>query len=372
MGRKTGTIIILILVIVFGYIGYDYFSFRAKNAVSEASFIKSDKLANLTFKVKGKVVEMRKQENDPVKKGELLAVIDPTDLNVTKRRVEYEIESLVKKIEEMRLKKSRLKKTLRLKTSIAKNDIESIKMRMESLKFKIKAAQTKLEKVQKDAIRFKQMLEKRLISSSDYENVQTQRDSLADEREGMKRELRALETARKSAEEGYKVADVTQKMIMELEKGIASAQERLKAQKEALKDVENKLAYTRLYAPFDGVIAKKYFDAPRVIESGTPVYALTDPKKLYCEVLLSEKKMHGVEPGNRATITVEALKNREFEGRVESIAPTSASTFSLVPRDIASGEFTKLDQRFVVRLSIKDDVDGLRAGMSATVAIERK
>ncbi|WP_457595616.1 HlyD family secretion protein, partial [Hydrogenimonas sp.] len=66
-----------------------------------------------------------------------------------------------------------------------------------------------------------------------------------------------------------------------------------------------------------------------------------------------------------------ALDGKEFEGEVESIAPTSASTFSLVPRDIASGEFTKLDQRFTIRISMKR-IEGLRAGMSATVAIARE
>ncbi|MCF6201679.1 MAG: HlyD family efflux transporter periplasmic adaptor subunit, partial [Hydrogenimonas sp.] len=241
-----------------------------------------------------------------------------------------------------------------------------------SLKYKIEAAKKRLQKAEKDMLRFEKMLKKRLIATSDYENVKLQRDSLADEIESMKRELNALLAAKMSAQEGLKVAKVTERLVMELEKGILSAEEKLKAQREALKEIEYKISYTTMFAPFDGVIAKKYFDAPRVIESGTPVYALTDPQKLYCEVLLSEKKMHGVKAGNRAKITVEALKDREFEGTVESIAPTSASTFSLVPRDIASGEFTKLDQRFVVRLSIKDKIDGLRAGMSATVAIERE
>ena len=107
-----------------------------------------------------------------------------------------------------------------------------------------------------------------------------------------------------------------------------------------------------------------------MIAKGAPVYALSDPKALYCEVLLSEKKLHGVRPGNRVKVTVDALKGKNFEGEVGSIAPTSASTFSLVPRDIASGEFTKLDQRFVVRIRLKE-IDGLRAGMGATVAISR-
>ena len=73
------------------------------------------------------------------------------------------------------------------------------------------------------------------------------------------------------------------------------------------------------------------------------MYSVVDPNNLHVEVLLSEKKLKGIKVGNNASIKIDALQNREFKGKVQSILPTSASTFSLIPRDIASGEFTKLD-----------------------------
>ncbi|BBG65845.1 secretion protein HlyD family protein [Hydrogenimonas sp.] len=371
MGRRVGTLIILVLVVLFAYGGYRYFSFRSANAVSEAAFIKSDRLANLTFKVDGKVTEMLKKENEPVKEGELLAVIDPTDLKVAKEELLHIIESLVKSTDAMELKKRRLKESLALETSIAGSDNESVTMKLKSLGFRIKAAETKLEKLDKDTLRYEKMLRKRLIASSDFESVRTERDSLSDEIEGMRREYDALKAAEKASRERYRLAMVQQRTIEELQKGIEAKREELKSRREALSDIENKIGYTRLYAPFDGVIAKRYFEAPLVVEKGTPVYALIDPSALYCEVLLSEKKMRGVKPGNPVTITVDALEGREISGKVESIAPVSASTFSLVPRDIASGEFTKLDQRFKIRISI-EETEGLRSGMSASVAIERR
>jgi membrane fusion protein (multidrug efflux system) len=85
--------------------------------------------------------------------------------------------------------------------------------------------------------------------------------------------------------------------------------------------------------------------------------------------LLSEKKLRGVKVGNEAYILLDA-NGKRYDGVVESILPTSAATFSLVPRDIASGEFTKLDQRFVVRVKL-DNIDGLLAGMSAKIVIKR-
>jgi len=187
----------------------------------------------------------------------------------------------------------------------------------------------------------------------------------------MEQNLQALHVAEKKAKLAAQIARVNEKQIAELAKGLKAMQQQQKALETAIEEIDRKIAYTDLKAPYEGVIAKKFFDAPKVVSKGAPVYSLSDPEALYCEVLLSEKKLHGVKPGNRVKVTVDALEGKAFEGKVASIAPTSASTFSLVPRDIASGEFTKLDQRFEVRIALKS-IEGLRAGMGATVAIERR
>ena len=371
MSKRIGTFIILSLVLLFAVMGYRYLHYRSVNAVSDAAFIKSDKLSILSFKVDGKVVELRKEANTPVRKGELLARIDPRDFEVSRKRILHLIGALRDGIAGMKLKRERLLKTLELQEKISGIDIEALNQRIAALAFRIDAAKRRLKKLQKDTQRYQKMLEDRLIASGDYETIATQRDALSDDIEGMKKERLALLSEKKKVIDAYDIARLNLRQIRELDKGIAAKEQELKAQRKNLTAIENKIAYTKLYAPFDGVIAKKFTDAPRVVESGSPIYALTDPKALYCEVLLSEKKLHGVRPGNPVSVTVDALEGKRFHGRVQSIAPTSASTFSLVPRDIASGEFTKLDQRFVVRIKL-ENIEGLRAGMGATVAIARR
>jgi membrane fusion protein (multidrug efflux system) len=350
--------------------GYSYLHYRSVNAVSDAAFIKSDKLSTLSFKVGGKVVEMKRVENEEVKKGELLAVIDPKDLKISKDKMLYSIESLKKSIEALELKKDRLQKSLQLQREIAKIDIKAIEKEKESLHFNIEASKTKLRKLQLDLKRYKNMLDQNLIASTEYENIKTSYSALSKQIEAMEKKIDEINVNISKAKKAYSLAILNEKEIKELEKSIEAQKENLKLQMKSLEDIENRIGYTKLYAPFDGIIAKKFLSAPRVVKAGSPIYALADPKSLYCEVLLSEKKMYGIKEGSSVTIKVDAVKDRVYKGVVESIAPTSASTFSLVPRDIASGEFTKLDQRFVVRIKL-DNIDGLRAGMGATVAIKR-
>jgi len=371
MAKRIGTLVIVTLVILFVWMGYDYLHYRAANAVSDAAFIKSDRLAILSFKVKGKVVELTKEANAPVKKGELLARIDPKDFEVTRAKIAHTIKALDDLLTALRLKRERLAQTLAVQKEISAVNVEAITQRIASLAYRIDAAKRRLKKLDRDTARYKKMLKDRLIASGDFETILTERDALADNIAALRKELGALRSEKAKVKEALKIAELNEKQIKELDKKIAAKTQEREARAKDLAAIDDKIAYTRLYAPFDGVIAKKFTDAPRVVESGTPVYALTDPKALYCEVLLSEKKLHGVEPGNAVKITVDAVKDRTYRGTVESIAPTSASTFSLVPRDIASGEFTKLDQRFAVRIRL-DEIEGLRAGMGATVAIERK
>ena len=318
----------------------------------------------------GKVIYMQKDENEPVKKGELLAKIDPKDFLKTKEALLHKIEALQEKIEALKLKKRRVKKSLALQTDITKDKIVAAQKAIEAKSALLQAQKTYLQKLKKDEKRYKTLLAKKLIAKEHYENIHTKRVALTKKIEAMQKEIEALRVQKQEAIKRGEIAKNRQKEIFELAKIVASSQKKLQAIKSRLEAINLKLSYTKLYAPFDGVVAKKFFDAPKVIKKGTPVYAIVDPTKLYCEVLLSEKKLFGVKPGNLVTIKVDAIPDKTYEGIVESIAPTSAATFSLVPRDIASGEFTKLDQRFKVRIKLKN-IENLRAGMGATVAIKR-
>ncbi len=370
MSKKISTFIIILLIVGFVIMGYRYISFREANAVSNAAFIKSDRLAILSFKVEGKVVSMQKSENEEVRKGEVIARIDPVDLITSKKRIEENLNSVKQKTEALKLKRERIKNSLLLQSSISKSDTKVIEKEIDALEYEIKASKATLLKLQKDDKRYENMLKNRLIAKGDYESVHTQKTALSERIKALGIKKKALKENLQKVKKAYQLSLVTQKQILEIDKEIESSIASLKSLEAGLEGMKNKISYTTLYAPFDGIIAKKFIKAPRIVEKGTPIYALVDPKKLYCEVLLSEKKIHGVKKGNHVKVTVDAIEDKTYEGEVESIAPTSASTFSLVPRDIASGEFTKLDQRFIVRIKLKD-TNSLRTGMGASVAIER-
>ncbi len=372
--KKIGSIILLILVALFLFGLYDYLSYRHKNAVSDAAFVKSDAIYTLGFRVGGTILRMLHEEGDRVHKGELLAQLDPTDYRIALQKVRHRIDALRSDLEALRKKRDRLLDELTLKSRISKNDIGAGDKKLQALRYQIMALEAQRAKLAKDRARYRRLYAQKLVSLEERERVYTAYDALARRIDAAKQRLASYLISTANLKERHKITQLETAQIRELDLSITALGQRIEAARQDVRSLKNKISYCRLVAPVEGRIAKKFVNTDRTVSKGYPIYALADTRHKHVEVLLSEKKLHGVAPGNRVRIKPDALRGRTFLGHVQSILPTSASTFSLVPRDIASGEFTKLVQRFVVRIAFDDnasELNDLLIGMGASVAIER-
>ena len=369
--KKIGTIIIVLLILFFGYEAFKYLSYRSVNAVSDAAFVKSDSISFLSFKVGGKIIEMDKNEGESVKKGEVIARLSDTDFQNAKKQITNAIKATIKNKEALKEKLKRVGSELNLNEKIAKNNIASYKQKIKALELSIKANKTKLKKLNLDTKRYKRMLKQKLISKNVYETISTARNSLNDMILSAKSQLKATKLNLNNVKNALILSKIKKTQTKEIQKSIESLGLKIKSMQNRLQEANNKIGYCTLYSPINGKIAKKFTNNSSVVRAGYPIYSVVDPKNLHVEVLLSEKKLKGVKVGDSVDIKIDALPNRDFKGKVQSILPTSASTFSLIPRDIASGEFTKLDQRFTIRISLENK-KGLLIGMSANIAIKRE
>ncbi len=372
--KKIGTPLLLLLIAFFAWMLYDYLSYRHQNAVSNAAFVKSDAIYTLGFKVGGKIKEINYQEGDLVDANATLAQLDASDFRIAYQEIEHAIKALESKYKALQSKRKRLFKELGIKSDISQNNIHLSDTKKESIAFRLKSLQPQIDKLAKDRKRYRSLLRSHLISEADFEAIDAKYQTLLDQKSALQKELDSFSGSIQNVRYSHNLSLLEQNQVKELDLSIQALFEQIQAQKEHAKLLAQKIDYCRLRSPIKGVVAKRFANTGSVVGQGSPIYAVVDPRHKHIEVLLSEKKLHGVKAGNKATITTEALENRKLHGVVESIAPTSASTFSLVPRDIASGEFTKLDQRFVVRIRLKEDpkiLDQIYIGMGASVAIER-
>ena len=153
----------------------------------------------------------------------------------------------------------------------------------------------------------------------------------------------------------------------------------VKAAEAELDVIETKLANTRIYAPSAGVVARRWVISGDVVAPGEPIFTTFDLNELWVTANFEETKIASIGVGDPVEISVDSYSGRDFEGRVLLIGAATASQFSLIPPNNASGNFTKVTQRVPVKISIeRDDQEGQDApvwlipGMSVVVRIDVK
>jgi len=130
--------------------------------------------------------------------------------------------------------------------------------------------------------------------------------------------------------------------------------------------------HTVVVAPIDGVVGNRQVQQGDYVQPGSRLLTLVPLKALYVTANFKETQTGRMEPGQRATVRVDALGAKPLTGVVESIAPGSGSQFSLLPFEPGTGNFTKIVQRVAVRIRLDPGqaaVDRLRPGLSVTAKV---
>jgi multidrug resistance efflux pump len=123
-------------------------------------------------------------------------------------------------------------------------------------------------------------------------------------------------------------------------------------------------------SPITGTVIKKIGNVGEVGAPGSPIVMVADLKSLYITANIEETELHKVKPGQDVDFTIDSIPGFDFSGKVISIGDATVSTFSLLPAQNSSGNFTKVVQRVPVKISIKDyQGQRLLPGMNAVVRI---
>ena len=147
----------------------------------------------------------------------------------------------------------------------------------------------------------------------------------------------------------------------------------LEAAKALLTAAKLKLGYTKIVAPFDGVVGERQVQVNDYVNIGTNLINVVPLPDVYVIANYKETQLTRVRPGQPVTVTVDTFPNGgPLHGRVERIAPASGSQFALLPPDNATGNFTKVVQRIPVRIQFDKGqplLDRLLPGMSVVTEI---
>jgi multidrug resistance efflux pump len=148
---------------------------------------------------------------------------------------------------------------------------------------------------------------------------------------------------------------------------------RLGAQKRALEArltvVALQLARTRILSPLDGIVIMKKAEVGEWLERGQPVLVLADPTDLWVVTNIRESDIADVQVSSPARIWADAYPEARVDGEVVSIGATALSELA---ESKPSEFFTKIEQRIPVKIALRDPGHALKAGMMVWVGIARQ
>jgi membrane fusion protein (multidrug efflux system) len=208
------------------------------------------------------------------------------------------------------------------------------------------------------------------IDSRDYENTLRQSTGM----------LTSIEAKRKDAEKSFgRIASLFGKGVVsqqQYDSASASFSE-LKANYEAaaaqVAQAQLNLENTKIRAPTEGFIAKKSVEVGQLATPGVPLIGFVDAEERWVTANFKETEISRIKIGAPVKVSIDAIDEKTYHGKVISISSATGATFTLLPPDNASGNFTKVVQRVPVKIQLEnlkpEDFEKLRIGLSADTRV---
>ncbi|WP_158965025.1 HlyD family secretion protein [Chachezhania sediminis] len=334
--KKVFLAIALAAVLGGGYAGYEWWTTGRFMIDTDDAYVHAD-LSIVSSRVQGYVSEIPVEPNQHVKKGDVLVRIDDGDYRIALDQAEAKLPTLDRTLD-------------RIDAQIAAAETTVTQARAQ-----LDAAEASLRNATSAAKRAKGLAERNITSQATLDAANEALDTAL-----------ANKAAAQAAIAGAQAqVEVLKAQRDETESGRAALQLDVD---QAKRDLD----LTVLRAPFDGIVANVATEEGELVSPGARLAAVVPDEGLYVEANFKETQLEGIVPGETAHITIDAFDGHEIEGKVVSIAPATGSIFSLLPADNATGNFTKIVQRVPVRIELPAGTEGLRAGLSVIVEIDRR
>ena len=406
---RLGHLLALAALIALAAIGLplviSWVEYRRSHSITDDAFVEAHIVNIAPQLVSGRIIRFLADENDRVVQGQVVAEIDPIPYGDKVNVARAQLDSALAELSRQRADLDLVRKEVPIQIEIARRTAAAAladRVRAEkSLKYTedevekgidearagLKAARASLTLAELEYARFTRLEQQGASPPRQRDQVTQSRDSASAQVDVAEARLAkalasrtqidvarsALDAAQKSeqkAAKGINLAEVGHDQIREIELLVKVKEQSVQQARRALEAAENDLAYTKVRAPFPGVVVKRYRHLGDFASAGSPLLSMYDPDLLYVEANLEEDRLPGVEPGNPVRIELYAFAE-PFQGRVVWVNKATGAQFALMPRNVVSGEFTRVVQRVPVRIQIERDDrwPRLRAGLMATVAI---
>ena len=308
----------------------------------------------INTRVSAYIKEIRFSEHQFVKKGDTLVVLD-----------NREILTQVGQAEAGYLSALAAKNATNNAVKTVSNNVNTVSANAESAKANIEATQSRLWHTEQNYKRYENLLKDGAVTQQQFEQIRAEYNAQKAQLQAQKAQLQSILNSRTSSE-----------------LSVNEAKSRLDLNDAEIKRAENALAmarlnlsYTVITAPHDGIMGRRTVNVGQLLNPSQQVATIVDTNNMWVTANYREKQMENVHIDGLATIKVDALGGRAFEGKITAVSGATGAKYAAVPVDNSTGNFVKVQQRIPVRIEFTsnnnaNDLKQLRAGMNVEVTLK--
>ncbi len=418
--KKVMTISLIVLGIIGLIVGGRWLAFRLSHTTSDDAQVDADVLP-ISSKISGKIVRILVSEGNSVKKGQLLAGIDPTDYRLAYERASASLDSAKREMEKaeanLDLVTARTKINLKQSESGVNQaedgfnisstqqsvngtklemDLQRAAINLKRVEQKRNELNTMARQAATDLDRVKSLYSNGVVSKSQLDQAQTAADAAADRLAQVEMEKTDAQKQVDVAQSNIRAGGIDNSQVqiakqnlnkaslnLELSRAgkddirsarltVIGLRSKVKELTAVLKQARVALNETEVRSPVDGIVAKKASQMFEFVQAGKPVFFVIDSSGKWITANIEETNLDKIEAGSTAEVSVDALGGKKFKGKVKSIGAATNARFSLIPQSNPSGQFIKVTQRIPVKIRLSGDLSELKPGMNVVVVIDNK
>ncbi len=376
--------LVLIAAIVWGV---KYLSYATAHQTTDDARVDANTVA-ITSKINERVDQILTDTNQPVKKGQLLVVLD----DATERAaVDQAKANLQLALENQQAGITQGSGGI----TQAQANVSNAQAQVPVAVAGVQAAQAQVQAAQAALPGARQSLDKALADLNRTQALVNSGDVPKQQLDAAKATYAEAQSQYRAAEDNVNVAlanlagaqqkvGAAQASVGAAQGAVTAAQGKLSqaqapaqiaTQRAALAIAEQNLINTRIYAPVDGYVGEKSVEVGQTVSPGTTLLTVI-PNDVFITANFKETQIGNMRPGQPVDIKVDAYKGLTFHGKVLNINPASQNTYALVPAQNSTGNFVKVTQRIPVKIVFDRDTDfnryPMRPGMSVTASVQVK
>jgi membrane fusion protein, multidrug efflux system len=302
-------------------------------------------------RISGYVTDVRVKDNQVVKKGDTLVILDNRAESIRVSEMEAALEVASKNLG-----------VANASTTASRANVSSYEANISTADAQIEAAKVTLKRASQDYERYSNLIKDHSITQQQFEQAEAAKLTA-------ERQLQVLTDMKNAA---IRQAHAASSQSNATAQQVSVVNATIEQRKADLENAKLNLSYTVITAPQDGRVSKVNVQLGQLLQAGQTLFSVVNENEPWIVANFKETQVSRMHEGQNVNIHVDAYPGHEFHGKVTSFSPATGSRFALLPPDNASGNFVKVVQRLPVKIEFDGNdpkVKELRAGMNVDVDV---